>query len=304
MSGTSIVTTVLDGDYRANNQQWQAGPVVDVSVHGPMLLVSQQRWLTVEDGRYDTATWLVNGARVWSNPATSAGSAAHLDLDWVNQDVEAASLVAEDGTISMAWTLGSDQGLEFGGWALDDVCIYDLDDVPGHYRVHDLVATDTEPQVTLTWSQPWIAPLTETVLLRRWDAPPTGPEDGVVLDRDTAPTPGAARSVVDPEVLQGQTAWYAVFAANDTYYLDGVIGENVDGGGVPAPPPPDTGGDTGVVDTDPTDPGPTDSTPADTPKPGTESPTACGCATPAPGGAPWVALAVASILHRRRRERP
>ena len=303
VSGVAIMTTALDADYRRNNEQWLQGPAVDVTGHGPMLLVSQQRWLTVEDGLYDQARWLVNGSEVWRNPSTAAGGTALLDLGWITQDLEAEDLVGDDGAISLAWTLSSDQGLEFGGWALDDVCIYDLDDVPGHYRVRDLAATDTDPQVTITWSQPWIAPLTETILVRRLDAIPSGPEDGVVLDHDKAPTPGASKSVVDPEILEGQTAYYALFAANETMYLDVVDGENADIGGVPLPPPPDTGDDTGTVDSEPTDPGTTDSVPViDSPDPPEKEPAACGCATRGGGHAASAVVFGLLLLTTRRRK--
>lgn len=308
VSGSFVMTTALDADYAPNNHQWLQGPVVDVSTHGPMLLVSQQRWLTVEDGLYDEARWLVNGAEVWRNAATAAGGTAHLDLGWVTQDLAAEDLVSTDGTLQLAWTLGSDQGLEFGGWGLDDVCVYDLDDVPGHYRVRDLVASDDAAPVRVSWTQPWIAPLAETVLVRRRDGWPTGPTDGTVLDHDTAPTPGAAREVVDPEILEGETAYYAVFAAPtaESFYLDVLEAENADVGGVPRPPPPDTGDDTGVPDTADsspvTDPGTTDSTPAETPDPKpAEAPAGCGCASPG-AGTPlaWGMLGLGLLALRRR----
>jgi MYXO-CTERM domain-containing protein len=66
------------------------------------------------------------------------------------------------------------------------VCVVTLADVPGHYRVRDLVATDAAEDVAITWSQPWMAPLSATVLVRSADGYPTGPVD-TAEPEDTAP---------------------------------------------------------------------------------------------------------------------
>jgi len=306
--GTGVLATVIDGDYGANNRQWAMGPEVDATGHGPMLLLTQARWLTVEDGIYDQAQMYVNDTVVYSNVVSEGGVSHTLDLGWTRQDIAAETLLDAKGHLQVGYSLRSDPGLEFGGWAVDEVCLVDLDDVPGHYRVRDLEASDDAETVTVRWTQPWIEPLTETVLVRRWDAPPTGPTDGEVLYQDLAPVAGTAMEVVDPGPVEGETAWYAVFAANGDFVTDVVEGENLDQGGVPLPPPPDTGdtGDTAPGDTALTDSEPTtgeDSAPGEDPPPAEkpEDPAGCGCASSGAAAAPAGLLLGLALLARRRR---
>jgi MYXO-CTERM domain-containing protein len=50
----------------------------------------------------------------------------HLDKEWRFQDLDLAS-VSATGKVKLRFELASDEGLQFGGWTLDDVCIV----VPG-----------------------------------------------------------------------------------------------------------------------------------------------------------------------------
>ena len=295
-SGTAVAATDLDGDYRNLNRQYLQGPRVQITDGqgdaGRMLLLSYQRFLTVEDGIYDHARLSTDTAVLYENPATASGGRHVLDTDWTLHDLDLAPHLDAEGGARFTWTLESDPGLEFGGWALDDVCVVRLADVPGHHRRVGLDASDDRDGVTITWTQPWITPLTATVLVRRADSWPEGIDDGVIVDLDTDPVPGEPRTAVDTDAQAGETFHYALFVAaedDETWFTAVEPGENADIGGVPATPMP---GDSG--------PGGDDSAaPAavDPPAPGERG---CGC-TAAPGTAGWLGLLLLPLVARRRR---
>jgi MYXO-CTERM domain-containing protein len=68
----------------------------------------------------------VNGGAVWSNFASAShpqqGGVNHLDKEWRFQDVDLAAFAA-DGKVKPRFELASDEGLQLGGWTVDDVCI-------------------------------------------------------------------------------------------------------------------------------------------------------------------------------------
>ncbi len=304
VEGASIAATALNGNYLPNNAMFLSSPTLDLSTAGPMLLFHQSRWLTVEDGLYDHAQLSVGPRVLYGNDRTPGGSQATLDVSWVDQDIDLRSGLATPdgpgdlGALRFDWTLTSDQGLEYGGWALDDVCVYDLDDVPGHYRSKDLAATDDAPVITVRWENPWIAPLGHTRLVRKRAGYPTDADDGETLLDDDAPVIGAAEVYTDTAVAPGETWYYALFAAPPGgAWLGGVLaGENADQGSTP---PLDTGdvpidtGDSAVQDSGT---GETGTTPD-------EKTGGCGCAT-APDAAGSVGLmALGLALAARRRSR-
>lgn len=304
--GAAVAGTALNGDYTANNAMYLVSPALDLSAAGPMLLFHQSRWLTVEDALYDHANLDVNGVLLYSNEATPGGSTATLDTAWVEEDFDLRpALETPDGpgdlsAVQFTWTLTSDQGLEYGGWALDDLCIYDLDDVPGHYRSKDLVATDDAPVVTVTWENPWMTPLGHVALVRKHDGYPVDPSDGELLVDDLAPVIGAAQVYEDATVAPGDGWYYAVFAAAaDSDWQGGAVaGENADYGSVPVV---DTGDsavdseDSAVHDSEPTGD-------SDDPPPADKG--GCGCASTPAGSVGLGALGVGlAIALRRRRPR-
>ncbi|MBN1335970.1 MAG: hypothetical protein JXB39_08425 [Deltaproteobacteria bacterium] len=325
--GATVAATSLNANYSALNRQYLKSPTLDLTGAGPMLLLSFRRWLTVEDALYDHAYLWAGDTLLYENPSSADGSQHVLDMGWTLRDVPIEGALDSEGRIAFAWTLLSDSGLEFGGWALDDVCVVALADVPGHYRVRDLVATDEAEVVSITWTQPWVAPLSRTLLLRKQAGWPEGPGDGEVLDDDTAPLFGASRRVSDPDVAPGERWYYAVFTADGdgTFHLAVVEGENADEGGRPSPEGdtsegiPDTGtpttDDTGAPRTDDTagaDPPNWSGTPGPHPVGDTGAPRAddtaepedrgpgCGCGSgPTRGG--WTALLLALVLLGRRR---
>ncbi len=295
--GASIAATALNAKYLPNNTQYLSSPTLDLRTAGPMLLFHQARWLTVETAIYDHATLEAGGALLFRN---AGGSASTLDTDWVEEDYNLINVLrtpdgpADLSAVRFDWTLSSDQGLEYGGWALDDVCVYDLDDVPGHYRAENVEATDDQATIRVTWENPWITPLGHVRLVRKQGTFPSDANDGEVLLDDTAPVIGLARTYEDAAVNPGDTWYYAVFSAPDGDYWQGgaVEGENADQGATPLP---DTGEPhDSALDSD-------DSTNEDDSANEAEKAAACGCATGSPSGALGAATALAWMLQRRRR---
>jgi MYXO-CTERM domain-containing protein len=303
--GVNIATTGLDEFYLHDNQQFLRSPEVQVTDPGLMLLFSFRRWLTVEDGIYDHAVLLVNDEPVWENPATQGGSSHTLDEGWTLQEYDLAPLLSAAGRARFTWTLSSDPGLEFGGWALDQVCVVQLADVPGHYRVRDLSASDDgEAEVRVTWTQPWMIPLTATALVRSRDAWPTSVEDGVIVDLDLHPVAGEAREVLDAEVEPGVVYHYALLAAGEgeeDWHLEIIEGENADLGGILDDEPPV---DTAVEDTGDS-PVTDDTGEATCPDPDEcdtcDEPEGCGCASGPVRGLALLPLVLAGLAVRRRR---
>ncbi|MEZ4398667.1 MAG: hypothetical protein R3B06_01515 [Kofleriaceae bacterium] len=124
-SGSNLVGQDLRGDgrYARNSIEQLSSPVIDVAGYQGVRL-QFKRWLTVEDGFYDKATIVANATTVWSNHASASVDASthSLDREWRDQDVDLAAAITGD-TVQVHFTLASDEGLEFGGWNLDDFCI-------------------------------------------------------------------------------------------------------------------------------------------------------------------------------------
>ena len=119
-SGSGILATSLAGKYRPDSNVVATMPSVDVSGHENVRL-HFRRWLGVEDSVYDQAIIHANGAEVWKN-ASNGEDLAHEDREWRFKDVALTPQVS-NGTVTVDFQLRTDPGLEFAGWALDDVCI-------------------------------------------------------------------------------------------------------------------------------------------------------------------------------------
>lgn len=126
-SGSAAVGQALVGErgtYDANAASWLRTPRIDVGNYSDVRL-HFRRWLGVEDGFYDQATIHANDSRVWANhdSGQALDASTHTrDHEWVFKDVPLSARIV-DGTVDVMFGLSTDQGLEFGGWTLDDVCI-------------------------------------------------------------------------------------------------------------------------------------------------------------------------------------
>ena len=118
-----------NGEYQSDKHNQLASPSIDISgasEDGAEALVLQfARYLGVEDGYYDQALITVDGETIWSNHDSndSDGGEHHLDDQW-GPHTQLVEDLDGDGALNITWDLVTDGGLEFGGWNVDDVCVY------------------------------------------------------------------------------------------------------------------------------------------------------------------------------------
>lgn len=113
--GNTIGATNWNGAYGASVSNYLRSPAINCAGRTGVTL-RFKRWLTVEEGIFDQATLLVNGAPVWSNPLN--GNLR--DLSW--QSIELPIPMADNNpAVQLEWRLVSDAGLQLGGWNIDDI---------------------------------------------------------------------------------------------------------------------------------------------------------------------------------------
>jgi hypothetical protein len=124
--GGTINGQDYNGAYQSEKHNRLLSPVIDVSEFGGPYIIQFQRWLTVEDGYYDQAQVTVNDKAAWTNHVSeySIGDEHHRDSMWALQTVVVDESL--DGLLQVGWEIISDGGLEFGGWNVDDFCVYAL----------------------------------------------------------------------------------------------------------------------------------------------------------------------------------
>ncbi|MBK7193667.1 MAG: DUF4215 domain-containing protein [Myxococcales bacterium] len=113
-----------DGVYAPSSNIWAKTPMISTTGFTNVRL-QYKRWLNVEDGFFDQATIQADGTTLWSNFNSNQGnnsSTSHTDKEWRFHDVD-LSAQAADGSVQLNFTLKSDQGLELGGWTMDDLCV-------------------------------------------------------------------------------------------------------------------------------------------------------------------------------------
>jgi cysteine-rich repeat protein len=128
-AGTNVLGTDVaaddDGLYWTRAQEWVESPEIDLQGNTAVRL-QYYRWLNVEDAAYDHATIYANDTPVWTNYATPGmnptNETNHTDKEWRFQDIDLAAQ-ATTGKIKLKFEIKSDQGLELGGWNVDEVCI-------------------------------------------------------------------------------------------------------------------------------------------------------------------------------------
>jgi cysteine-rich repeat protein len=123
----------MDGAYAATSTSFAESPEIDLAGKTGVRL-QMQRWLGVEDGFFDKAKISVNGTEVWKNFASASDPQAngvnHVDREWRFADFDLASQAAS-GKVKLRFDLTADEGLQFGGWTLDDVCLVTAAEGPG-----------------------------------------------------------------------------------------------------------------------------------------------------------------------------
>ena len=126
--GNDLGADNYNGAYQASKHNRLQSVDIDVGGYDRVML-QYRRWLNVEDAAYDEARILANDSVIWTNWSSAGGEDHTQDRQWVLHTVEIpVDAIAEDGTVALGWEIISDGGLEFGGWNLDDVCVYGLED--------------------------------------------------------------------------------------------------------------------------------------------------------------------------------
>ncbi|MDA0374967.1 MAG: hypothetical protein O2865_14375 [Planctomycetota bacterium] len=129
-SGTAVYANDLgapgwNGAYARNVTNYLRSPVLNLTGAQGVKLAFR-RWLTVEKGIYDQATISVNGQQIWVNDA----NVDHLDTAWTDFEVALPPSVDNNPSVQLEWGLNSDQGIELGGWNIDDVRVLSFQGLP------------------------------------------------------------------------------------------------------------------------------------------------------------------------------
>ncbi len=123
-TGTKIIGQKLGGDYAPQQYSVMNLPPINTRQYSDVRL-QFRRWLAVEDSEFDKARVTVNGQKAWINFTADKGqrsSLHHIDREWRFIDI-GVSGYAFGHTLDIAFDLQSDQGLNLGGWAIDDLCV-------------------------------------------------------------------------------------------------------------------------------------------------------------------------------------
>jgi hypothetical protein len=160
-SGSHALVQVLDGDYAPKSSSYVKMPPIEIGRWSDVHL-QYRRWLAVEDSHFDQARITVGDQPAWVNFTQNAGdssSAQHIDREWRFQDVPISGYQVGH-TLDIGWDLTSDEGLEFGGWAIDDVCVVaNVNGVCGdgmltaHEACDDGAGNADRPNACRTWCQ-------------------------------------------------------------------------------------------------------------------------------------------------------
>jgi hypothetical protein len=123
-TGTHVLAQNIGGDYPASSYSYVQLPRIDVGQYSDVRL-QYRRWLAVEDGNFDQARILANGTQVWTNFNSNMGDGSatqHIDLEWRFHDVPVSGHFLGH-QLDLKFDLKSDEGLEFAGWTVDDLCV-------------------------------------------------------------------------------------------------------------------------------------------------------------------------------------
>jgi MYXO-CTERM domain-containing protein len=303
--GNDLGMDGFNGLYQANkvNRLWS--PQIDTLWYTDVFL-QYQRWLNIEDSLYDQAVVTANGFEVWTNHGSSPGDQHHQERQWVSHAVDLQG-IADQTVVELGWEMHSDGGLEFGGWTLDDVCVYAPLNADNRLAIVDLLVEDQGGPIGLSWTNPVYDPVERVVVTRRTDQYPTAWDDGDLLIDVPAPIPGEAVEAVHANV-DGASGYYAVYGFDGAEWLSWTI-EGWNAGFAE----PNEGGTTGVgtgTTGTATDPGTDTTTPGDDPFPEDELDDkdegegggGCGCDSSGQPTGVLVLGAIGLLAARRRRQ--
>lgn len=207
----------FNGEYQNLKLTRLTSPELDTAPYAGVFL-RYDRWLTVEDGLYDHARIVADDDAVWSNFATADGQGTlhHVDDRWETHVVDLGK-AGDDGKLTLAWEIESDQGLSFGGWNVDDVCVFAPATANNRLGVKDFRAAAADNGVKLTWTNPKWAPLSKVRVVRKVGDWPKGVDDGTVVFEDASPKLEGAASYIDE--THRKNLYYAVYASDGDAWL-------------------------------------------------------------------------------------
>jgi C1A family cysteine protease len=117
-SGSNIWGNNLSGSYSASASNYLESEVIDCSNISHSKL-RYYRWLSSEKGIYDHARILINGNVVWANNLDYD----QIDAQWNYHDIDISSIADGNASVKVRFEMQSDEGLQLGGWNIDDVAI-------------------------------------------------------------------------------------------------------------------------------------------------------------------------------------
>jgi MYXO-CTERM domain-containing protein len=127
--GVGVAGVNLAGAYTPGSVSTLISPAIPTQGFATVRL-QYRRWLGVEDGIFDHASIAANNQVVWQNASGDGGAALnHRDSEWRFHDVDLTSAVIND-QIQLTFELQSDEGVELGGWNLDELCVVGTDQAP------------------------------------------------------------------------------------------------------------------------------------------------------------------------------
>ncbi|MFT4628183.1 MAG: hypothetical protein ACI8PZ_006878 [Myxococcota bacterium] len=280
--GNDLGADNFNGQYQPDKENQLRSPKLQYSEHYSGVFLQYWRWLHVEDGYYDRAWIEADNDEVWRNHTTvqDIGNEHHLENEWVSHSVDLQGL-GDDGDLRLTWNIASDGGLEFGGWTIDDVCVFAPATADNRLGITDFNASTTSAGVEFSWTNPVHDPVRSVRVVRNDTRYPEHEDDGVIVFETDAAIAGGKATATEPGRFNG-TGYYAVFASDGTEWLgwsvEGWNADNAEGlGGAP-------GAGAGAGD------GSTD----------LEASGGCGCTTNASSLAGWPLLIALAGLARRR----
>lgn len=108
-------TSNQSGKYPANVSNQMDSPTVDCT-NRPRIELQMRRWLTVEEGIYDTSIIYANGNEVYRNQ----DNGHTLDAEWKPYSLDISTDAGNNPAAQVRFEINSDGGLEYGGWTIDD----------------------------------------------------------------------------------------------------------------------------------------------------------------------------------------
>jgi MYXO-CTERM domain-containing protein len=120
--GTDLGQLGSDGLYDPGVVTYVDLPPVATPAGARSVRLQYRRWLAVEDASFDQATISSNGAPLWTNTSGQDGQLHHRDREWRFHDVDLTETIF-DGEVAVRFEISADEGVELGGWNIDDVCV-------------------------------------------------------------------------------------------------------------------------------------------------------------------------------------